>query len=406
MAERPKKRVRVEGVPNLYLRRDGRYEVGYTGTDGKWHVVTLKGAMNLTQAKRAMREMLSKRDISQDVAPTRLSFEQVADEYFEMVESLVASGERSERTLEIYRQQYRQHIEPRLGRVRIQAVTPRHAQDVLANVRAKRIKRGLKREEQPLSPSTVDGVFRVLDLILGHAVTRGYRADNPARRLSKAEKPKRKNVNPARVLSAAEIDRLIHFALPNYKPLIATLAYSGLRLSESLGLTWQEIDFEAEEIHVRHQLSKATREKPARRKPLKTEAASRDVILLPQLASILKAHRKAMLSKGLYCPDGYVFCTQSGAPMYCRNVSERGVGKAADRAGLNPEGTPRLTAHDLRHGFASHLIRAGADVYSVSRQLGHARASVTLDVYAHEFEKVKHGDALRAQLANAFGHQI
>jgi integrase len=85
-----------------------------------------------------------------------------------------------------------------------------------------------------------------------------------------------------------------------------------------------------------------------------------------------------------------------------RSTCERGIGKAGDRAGLNPEGKPKLTAHDLRHSFASHLIRVGADVYSVSRQLGHARASVTLDVYAHEFEKVKNGDALRQQLAAAF----
>ncbi len=56
--------------------------------------------------------------------------------------------------------------------------------------------------------------------------------------------------------------------------------------------------------------------------------------------------------------------------------------------------------------IASHLIRAGADVYSVARQLGHSRASVTLDVYAHEFEKVSNGQALRQQLATAFGHQI
>jgi integrase len=82
------------------------------------------------------------------------------------------------------------------------------------------------------------------------------------------------------------------------------------------------------------------------------------------------------------------------------------MGKAGDRAGLNPAGKPRLTAHDLRHSFASHLIRAGADVYAVARQLGHARASTTLDVYAHEFAKVQHGETLRQQLATAFGHQI
>jgi integrase len=129
-------------------------------------------------------------------------------------------------------------------------------------------------------------------------------------------------------------------------------------------------------------------------------------VLLPQLAVILREHRKQLLSKGLYRADGFVFSTATGAPMYGRNVAERGMRKAGDRAGLNPEGKPTLTAHDLRHSFASHLIRAGADVYAVSRQLGHERASTTLDLYAHEFEKARNGNVLRQQLAAAFNSQI
>jgi integrase len=62
-----------------------------------------------------------------------------------------------------------------------------------------------------------------------------------------------------------------------------------------------------------------------------------------------------------------------------------------------------LTAHDLRHTFASHLIRAGADAYSVSRQLGHSRPSVTLDLYAGEFEKARNSAVMREKLAAAFG---
>src|SRR5581483_11092389 len=107
-----------------------------------------------------------------------------------------------------------------------------------------------------------------------------------------------------------------------------------------------EIDFDGAELRVRFQLSKATKEDAARRVALKTGAARRDVVLLPQLAEILKTHRKEMLAKGLYRADGYVFCTSTGSPMYSRNVAERGLGKAGDRAGLNPEGKPRVTAHD------------------------------------------------------------
>jgi integrase len=182
-------------------------------------------------------------------------------------------------------------------------------------------------------------------------------------------------VTEARVLDAKEIEELIACSLDTYKPVVSTLAYSGLRLSEALGLDWNEIDFEGGVIKVRHQLSRATREKPARRVPLKTDAAVREVVLLPQLAAVLKEHRKTLLAHRLYQADGYVFVTANGGPLYCRNVADRGVGKAAKNAGLNREGLPALTAHDLRHSFASHLIRAGADVYSVSRQLGHARAS-------------------------------
>jgi site-specific recombinase XerD len=53
-----------------------------------------------------------------------------------------------------------------------------------------------------------------------------------------------------------------------------------------------------------------------------------------------------------------------------RNVSRRGLETAADRAKLNPEGVPRLSMHDLRHTYVSHLIRAGFDVVTVQRLAG------------------------------------
>ena len=39
--------------------------------------------------------------------------------------------------------------------------------------------------------------------------------------------------------------------------------------------------------------------------------------------------------------------------------------------------------HDLRHSYASVALQNGADIHTVSRMLGHARVSITLDVYAH-----------------------
>jgi len=64
---------------------------------------------------------------------------------------------------------------------------------------------------------------------------------------------------------------------------------------------------------------------------------------------------------------------------------------------------PKLGFHDLRHTFASHLIRAGVDPVRASRQLGHARPSITLDMYAHEFEHARGLDEVRDSIDAAFG---
>ncbi len=46
-------------------------------------------------------------------------------------------------------------------------------------------------------------------------------------------------------------------------------------------------------------------------------------------------------------------------------------------------GVSGLTLHDCRHFYASGLIAAGCDVVTVQRALGHAKATTTLNTYAH-----------------------
>lgn len=84
-----------------------------------------------------------------------------------------------------------------------------------------------------------------------------------------------------------------------------------------------------------------------------------------------------------------MFTTSSGKPLNRNNVAKRGLDNAVRAAGLNGEGLPKLGFHDLRHTFASHLIQAGIDPVRASRQLGHARPSITLDIYAHEFDRAR-----------------
>ena len=63
-------------------------------------------------------------------------------------------------------------------------------------------------------------------------------------------------------------------------------------------------------------------------------------------------------------------------------------------------------AADLRHTFASSLIDQGHDIVFVSRQLGHAKPSITLKVYAHLFDAERHADRARTQLEAEYGGLI
>lgn len=62
-----------------------------------------------------------------------------------------------------------------------------------------------------------------------------------------------------------------------------------------------------------------------------------------------------------------------------------------------------VTFHVLRHTFASILIAQGHDPVFVSRQLGHANAAITLNVYAHLFDAARHAAKARERLEADYG---
>jgi integrase len=95
-----------------------------------------------------------------------------------------------------------------------------------------------------------------------------------------------------------------------------------------------------------------------------------------------------------------VFATARGTPHGHRNVSRRCLGRPAQIAGLNDDGWPPRRFHDLRHTFASHLIiDLALDPAQVSRMLGHARITITLDIYTHLFEDARHARDIRTRMA-------
>jgi integrase len=158
------------------------------------------------------------------------------------------------------------------------------------------------------------------------------------------------------------------------------------------GLTWADVEFSTEVVRVRQQLDRS-----GELTEPKTPKALREVNLIPSLARLLREHKLASANSA---PADFVFATRTGGPTYYRNLSRRGLAAAVAKAGLDRPGEPALWFHDLRHTDASLLIAQGLNVVYVSRQLGHASASFTLDVYSHD--RAEHARRASDALEEAF----
>jgi integrase len=232
-----------------------------------------------------------------------------------------------------------------------------------------------------LSPWTVKRILGALSCVYTFALRRGYVNSHPFERLEHDERPHPLQ-SDQRVLTQSEFARLFVASTRRYRPFLLTGAFTGMRLSEVLRLSWDDVDFAVGVVRVRHQLARGRRGASPRRIPPKTRASVREIPLLPQLAAVLRHHKPG---SRFTCGSDYVFATGNGTPFIHHNVSKRVLRRAAADAGLDRPGR-RVRSHDLRHTFASHLIiELRLDVVQVSRILGHARTSMTLDTYTHVF---------------------
>jgi len=373
---RNEKRVRVER--GLY-KAGKHYYACATPPGGRTAVWKGLGAVGLMEARR-LRDKFSAEMLGA-LAPTpvkRATFGELAAEWLAEQKARRDAGEMSPRTFEGYELGLRRHVLPAFATWQVRAIGPDH---LVAWIR--------KLGEAGYAPHSVHNYWGPLHLVLTFAVRRGAIAASPADRLTSAERPK-PGPGRQRVLDRSDIKLLLESSPERYRTALACALFSGLRLSELLGLTWGDIHFRGEVIRVRRQLGRN-----GQSRPLKTSAARRDVILMAQLASRLRALRLASPHSR---DSDLIFCATSGRTIGHRNLTARGLEQAAARAGL--EGA---TFHVLRHTFASILIAQGHDPVFVSRQLGHTNAAITLKVYAHLFDAERHAVSAREQLEAEYG---
>jgi len=171
---------------------------------------------------------------------------------------------------------------------------------------------------------------------------------------SKIDLPKREHKLPV-VLSKEEVLRMIS-NIENYKHrlLLELLYSSGMRVSETVGLKVNAIDFQSNTITVNGKGRK-----------------DRITILSEKL-------KKRIMEYLMSRKNGSEFLFDSRKGHLSVKSAQLIVEYAATRAGI----LKKITPHTLRHCFATHLLNSGVDIRSIQKLLGHSRLETT-QIYTH-----------------------
>jgi len=245
----------------------------------------------------------------------------------------------------------------------------------IGSIRASDVQLWVAAIAQKLAPATVTKTYSFLAGIMKSAVRDGLIAKTPCVdiHLPKVEKQR---VVP---LAVEQVAALIDAAPAHYRTLLHFCAGTGARAREAFGVTVDRVDFLRRQVTFDRQL--ATRDGTLRWRPPKTESSVRTVPLDDGVLKSLADHLAANPTSS----DGLIFRTpRAGKAFDLKRAYGKGpkVGwfrKAARAAGLPDD----ITLHDLRHFYASLLIRNGASVKTVQARLGHKSALETLDTYGH-----------------------
>lgn len=319
------------------------------------------------QAERKLREVLARQDRGYAVpSPSRLP---TLREYVKTWKEGEAAARLRPRTLEDYLDKLDRHVLPKLGDARLDAL---HAARIeLQMVRP--LREAGKLRTAGLAKAALSKVMRsaVKDPTLGLV-------GNPCTGVEVGAGTKRK-VEPLSAAERAAFREAIRGR--SHEALFLLLMGTGLRPGEARALAWEHVDLGTGVVRVERSV-----DDEGRIHPPKTEKGRRAVPLPPEVRQALRElHLRAGRPE-----SGLVFSDRRGGVLDARNLLRRHFRPALERAKVGPEQkvldakrVKALRLYDLRHGFATAALEAGADVRTTADLMGHASTRMTMEVYQH-----------------------
>ena len=226
---------------------------------------------------------------------------------------------------------------------------------------------------QGLSPGTVRNIYSVLHTAMKKAKEYDYVSVNPCEGICLPKMEKKE----ARLFTLQEQKALEQVAKENKNGFAILLAsYTGLRVGEICGLTWEDVDLKNGVLHVSRTIRRVQCHDPAAETKTvlitgstKSDRSRRTIPLPSCILKLFGEHQKTSAGE-------YVFSCQ-GHPLEPRILQYR------FKVLLKKAGLADINFHALRHTFATRCMELCFDIKTLSEILGHASAKMTLDRYGH-----------------------
>jgi len=284
-----------------------------------------------------------------DEAAAGISYDQAVKEFLDYVQHYRGYSPLTVRAYGTDLRMFREFLESRLGRVPAPAEIKRE----------QIIQFGVSRKGA--APLTLRRKYACLASLFGFLQDMGYLQGNPARRLPL---PRVSEYVPV-FLSEEMAQQLIAAAdTPWTKCAVVLLLSTGIRRSEAVGITLDDLNLDERQLLIR---GKGDKERVV---PLTDQAVEAIQAYLP--------HRTKTQSRHLFVS------AWKGHPIHGRCIN-RMLKIVIHKAGLAGQG---ITPHKLRHTFATHLIRNGVDIRTVQELMGHSELETTAK-YLHSDTRTK-----------------
>jgi integrase len=357
---------------------DGRDQAGKRRR--VWH--SFRGTRRQAEVERA--RLITEAQGGTPVDPSKITLAEYLDRFerdWASLHTTLASAQRYARSVTYARRH--------LGDRRLQSLRPADLAALYATM-----------SRAGLAPRTVKHAHNVLHRAFKQAKLWGLLRDNPAEMARPPSIPDEETAILQPQRARALLERL--HGQPLYL-LASLLLATGLRRSEALALRWRDVDLDTGHLTVEQTLEQTVTH-GVRIKGPKTRHGRRTISLPAHTVAELRAHWRAQqehrlaLGIGKAPADGFMLAAMDGKPQ-SPDVISTAWGRAMDKIGM-----PEITLHSLRHTHASMLIAAGVDILTISRRLGHANPTITLNTYGH----LIHGmdDRAAEVMDQAFGKMV